>query len=193
MLRVKNNQRDLAKAITSAPEENFKTYEAPPEKNHGRLTTRTLRYATAMPGQFDFPNVVQYAILETETLIISTNKARNKATHLIITDQTAEEAPPEKLLEQFRSEWVIENSSHYVRDVTFGEDRCRARTGNTPRTLATLRNLANGIFRLAQYLSGIAISIAAALQETLTNPTVLLTAFCLSEPHPLSNKALSAC
>ena len=34
-----------------------------------------------------------------------------------------------------------QNGSHYVRDVTFLEDRSRLRTGNAPQILAALRNL----------------------------------------------------
>ena len=35
--------------------------------------------------------------------------------------------------------WAIENRLHYVRDVTFSEDRCRVRSG--ARALAAIRNL----------------------------------------------------
>src|SRR5579862_3232895 len=35
-----------------------------------------------------------------------------------------------------------QNRSHYVRDVTFGEDRSRLRTGHAPQIMAALRNLA---------------------------------------------------
>ena len=35
----------------------------------------------------------------------------------------------------------IENSLHYVRDVTFGEDRSRLRSGDAPQVMAALRNL----------------------------------------------------
>jgi hypothetical protein len=35
-----------------------------------------------------------------------------------------------------------QNSSHYVRDVTFGEDHSRLRSGQSPQILATFRNLA---------------------------------------------------
>src|SRR5437016_3343745 len=34
-----------------------------------------------------------------------------------------------------------QNALHYVRDVTFGEDRSRLRTGNAPQVMAALRNL----------------------------------------------------
>jgi len=46
-----------------------------------------------------------------------------------------------------RDHWsAIENGTHYRRDVTLGEDACRVRQG--AEALATLRNLANGIYEL---------------------------------------------
>ena len=64
-----------------------------------------------------------------------------------------------RILELVRGHWTIENSLHWVRDVVFDEDRSQVRTGNGPRTMATLRNLAISILRLAQ-----ASSIAKALR-----------------------------
>ena len=49
---------------------------------------------------------------------------------------------PQHLLELSRGDFRIENSLHYVRDVTFGEDRSRLRTGHSPQILAACRNLA---------------------------------------------------
>jgi predicted transposase YbfD/YdcC len=49
---------------------------------------------------------------------------------------------PQRLLELSRGHWSIENSLHYVRDVTFAEDRSRIRTGHAPQILAACRNLA---------------------------------------------------
>jgi len=40
-------------------------------------------------------------------------------------------------------------SLHWVRDVTFDEDRSQVRKGNGPRVMATLRNLAISMLRLA--------------------------------------------
>jgi hypothetical protein len=40
-----------------------------------------------------------------------------------------------------RHHWGIENSLHYVRDVTYQEDRCRTRNRNKAQTLAAFRNL----------------------------------------------------
>jgi hypothetical protein len=43
----------------------------------------------------------------------------------------------------------VENRLHWVRDVSFDEDRSQLRTGTAPRALATFRNLAISAFRLA--------------------------------------------
>lgn len=69
-----------------------------------------------------------------------------------------------QLLELVRGHWRIENSLHWVRDVTFDEDRSQVRTASGPRVLATLRNLAISVLRLAQ-----ATSIAKALRWCARN------------------------
>lgn len=48
-----------------------------------------------------------------------------------------------------RGQWTIENRLHYVRDVSYDEDRSRIRRGAGPRNMAFLRNLAISILRLA--------------------------------------------
>src|SRR5260221_542740 len=40
-----------------------------------------------------------------------------------------------------RGHWGIENKLHWVRDVTYGEDGSRVRTGSAPQVMASLRNL----------------------------------------------------
>ena len=44
------------------------------------------------------------------------------------------------LLDLVRGHWRIENTVHYVRDVTLGEDASTLRSGGTPRVMAALRN-----------------------------------------------------
>lgn len=60
----------------------------------------------------------------------------------LITTLPPSKASPQRLLDLTRGHWSIENRSHYVRDVTFGEDRSRLRTGHAPQILAACRNLA---------------------------------------------------
>jgi hypothetical protein len=49
----------------------------------------------------------------------------------------------------------VENRLHWVRDVTYDEDRSQIRKGQGPRVMATLRNLAISVLRLAgaQYIA----------------------------------------
>lgn len=78
---------------------------------------------------------------------------RGKCTHSIevaygVTSLKKSEASAKKLLELNRGHWEIENRVHYPRDRTFDEDRCRIRTGNGARVMASIRNIAISIIRL---------------------------------------------
>jgi predicted transposase YbfD/YdcC len=53
------------------------------------------------------------------------------------------------VLAAIRGHWsAIENGTHYRRDVTLGEDANRTADRNGAAVLASLRNLANGIYEL---------------------------------------------
>ena len=63
----------------------------------------------------------------------------------------AEQANEADLSEWIRGHWSsIENGTHYRRDVTFREDECRVRHRGAAEVLASLRNLANGIYELGK-------------------------------------------
>lgn len=53
----------------------------------------------------------------------------------------------QEILKMNRGHWSIENCVHYVRDVTFEEDKSRIRTGNGAHIMAILRNLAINLLR----------------------------------------------
>ena len=53
------------------------------------------------------------------------------------------------LLQYVRGHWEIENRLHYVRDVTFDEDRSQVRRGSGPQMMASLRNIAISLLRMA--------------------------------------------
>ncbi|MBM9614038.1 ISAs1 family transposase, partial [Desulfobulbus rhabdoformis] len=46
-----------------------------------------------------------------------------------------------------RSHWGIENSLHYVLDVTFREDECRIRKDDAPENFAVLRHIARNLLQ----------------------------------------------
>ena len=53
------------------------------------------------------------------------------------------------ILARIRGHWsAIENGTHYRRDVSFAEDACRTTSRQGAAALASLRNLANGVFEL---------------------------------------------
>jgi predicted transposase YbfD/YdcC len=98
----------------------------------------------------DFPFCGQVACVERHTEEIKTGKKRSEIVYLI-TSASPEKVSPKQLLELNRGHWAIENKSHYVRDVTFDEDRSQIRTKTGPRMMAILRNLAISLLRLADY------------------------------------------
>jgi hypothetical protein len=65
-----------------------------------------------------------------------------------VTSVPADRASAKDLLRLTRDHWGIE-ALHDIRDVTYREDASRVRTGQTPRIMATLRNTAISLARLA--------------------------------------------
>jgi predicted transposase YbfD/YdcC len=66
-----------------------------------------------------------------------------------LTSLTPQKADPARLLSLSRGQWSIENRLHYVRDVTFDEDRSTVRKGWGAQVMASLRNLAISLLRMA--------------------------------------------
>ena len=91
-----------------------------------------------------------------------------------ITSLTSDRADAARLLALVRGHWAIENGLHWVREVTFDEDRSQVRTGAAPQVLAALRNTAIGLFRLAG---------ATAIRPNATCPTPK-TSPCVSWAWP---------
>jgi hypothetical protein len=60
---------------------------------------------------------------------------------------------------------LSDNRLHWVRDVTYLEDRSLVRTGNAPRVMASLRSLAISLLRLDGH-----DNIAAANRHHLRDP-----------------------
>jgi len=53
--------------------------------------------------------------------------------------------------EGIRSHWEIENSLHWVKDVTLKEDASKIKKGNAPQNISTLKNISLNIFRKNEY------------------------------------------
>ena len=46
-----------------------------------------------------------------------------------------------------RSHWAIENSLHWVMDMTFRDDECRVRTNHAPANFTTIKHMAHNLLR----------------------------------------------
>jgi predicted transposase YbfD/YdcC len=118
------------------------------EKGHGRLETRTLISGNAHIEDVDWPGVAQVIRRECERIELKTGKVTREVSYGL-TSLTPSRADAAALEALWRGHWTIENGVHYVRDVSFGEDRGHAATGSTARALASVRNALLYLFRRA--------------------------------------------
>lgn len=80
--------------------------------------------------------------LRTIVIVERTRQLWNKTTHEIQFYLTSLAADNPRISGAIRQHWGIENSQHWVLDVTFGEDACRVRSMHGPQNLAVLRRFA---------------------------------------------------
>jgi len=86
-----------------------------------------------------------------------------------VTSLAPERARAREVLHLLRAHWHIENRTHWVRDVTFDEDRSQVRCGAIPQVMAALRNTTLGLLRAAG-----ATNIAAAGRHYAAQPRAAL-------------------
>ena len=95
--------------------------------------------------KFSVPGIQQVARIVRRRQIIKTGKETTETIY-IITDLRHQLVDAATLLEWQRGYWLIENTLHYPKDMTFGEDRSTIRAKHGPANMASLRNFAIGLF-----------------------------------------------
>jgi predicted transposase YbfD/YdcC len=133
-------------------------------EGHGRVERRRLTTSTALIDYVDWPGVQQVFCLERMVTCKKTGQVSLEVVYGI-TSLASSEATARQLLAFTRQHWHIENKSHWVRDVTFDEDRCQVRTGSLPHVMATLRNTVINLLRATG-----AANIAKALRHYAAHP-----------------------
>lgn len=169
VLLVKNNQPGLHAPLAALPWRGIPTCQCDTDRGHGRIERRALKVATV--AGLRFPHAAQAFQLNRQVRDLH-GRLTHVETVLGVTSLTAEQASAAQLAVYIRGHWRIENRLHWVRDVTFAEDVSHVRTGNTPRAMASLRNLVIGALRLAGH-TNIAAGLRHAARD-FTRPLELL-------------------
>ena len=117
-------------------------------KAHGRIEQRQLLAVTVTPQQVHWPHARQVVMVRRQRQIKDHTSVEVAA---FITSLSPDQASADDLLKISRDHWSIENRLFHVRDVTFGEDACRIRSGDAPQIIASMRNLAITLMNQADH------------------------------------------
>ncbi|MBA3488629.1 MAG: ISAs1 family transposase, partial [Longispora sp.] len=143
VMTVKGNIPTLYKRLKELPWADIPS-DSTVSTDHGRRARRTIK-VTAVPEWIEFTGAAQIAQLRRT---VTRNGNKTVEVVYLITSADARTADPATLATWVRGHWHIENHLHWVRDVTYQEDKSLVRTGNAPRVMATLRSLAISLLRL---------------------------------------------
>lgn len=153
LLAVKANQTRLLAEIERFFE------DAPPEriercvdldKGHGRIEDRRVFVSRDVdwlvgerryPHEPHFPHIAAVAKVETRSELA--DRCRYESRYFIASRALTAEA----FAEAVRSHWRIENSLHWVLDVTFADDLSRLRKGHGATNMAVVRHFAINLVR----------------------------------------------
>jgi len=152
ILAVKRNQGDLLSQVHvsmdskvfSQNKNELKAkgqYFRTTEKSHGRIETRECYYSSDIEDigcKEKWAGLAGIAIIDTKREVIGMEPTTSR--HVLITSLKSTNAA--EILKLRRNHWGIENNLHWMLDVLFREDDCRARTRNAPENLSSLRKLA---------------------------------------------------
>jgi predicted transposase YbfD/YdcC len=163
LITVKGNQPSLHAQLKRLPWRHIPAAHESRCRGHGRDGRRLIKVTSAAHGLL-FPHASQ-AIQITRRRRRTGKKKWSTETCYAVTSLDATQARPDELAAIIRGHWAIEDRLHWVRDVTFDEDRSQARTASGPRVMASIRNLAITILRLTG-----ATSIAAATRYHARRP-----------------------
>jgi predicted transposase YbfD/YdcC len=169
---VKDNQPQLREDIATLFQEpqmvaETLTTSRTLDAGHGRIEERRLTASSALIGYTDWPGLQQVFQLERKITIKKTGQQRHEVVYGV-TSLSPQRADATRLLRYTRGHWRVE-AGHWIRDVTFDEDRSQVRCGHIPQAMAALRNTAIALMRLAGDTN-----IAAAARRYAAQPWAAL-------------------
>jgi predicted transposase YbfD/YdcC len=153
VLALKGNQSELQEMVSdffsTAIENNFASIEhSQIEENdygHGRIESR-ICYSVPLPNYLnDFSK--EWTDLKSLACIISSRDINNVLTKETRYYLSSLEANAPQINLAIRCHWHVENSLHWVMDVTFKEDDSRIRRGVAAENMSVMRHLALNLIR----------------------------------------------
>ncbi len=164
VLTVKGNQPKLCRELEGLFGDPLRSTVRHSESDvHGdRYECRSLETTDELNDYLDWPHVGQVGRLT--RVVVRKGKERRESV-FVLSSLSPERASPKRLLELNRGHWGIEDRLHWVRDVTFGEDKSQVRTDAAPQVMAALRNTTIGLLRRKG-----CTNIAAALRRNAARP-----------------------
>jgi predicted transposase YbfD/YdcC len=169
---VKENQpqlhADIELVFTLPPAGDRQETARTVDIGHGRIEQRNITTSAALVGYSTWPGLAQVFELGRYVIMQKTGQERVEVVYGV-TSLSAERATPGRVLDLVRGHWSMENKSHWVRDVTFDEDRSQVRCGSIPQVMAALRNTTIGLLRWAGHTN-----IAAACRRLAAQPAQAL-------------------
>ena len=148
LLQVKKNQRNLLKHCQGISIEGQKIDKCQSyDKGHGRLETRQYSIFRYKPiGNCHWDQYIKTVVkVFRERSCYDTSKKAYIPSNEVSYYICSSDLPASVIAEAIRSHWAIENSNHYVRDVTMYEDASRMRIN--PDIFCTLRSFALNLIR----------------------------------------------
>lgn len=118
------------------------------DKAHGRIETRRctvtedIAWLQQQYPQWKYLN----SIVEIESQRIIKDKLSIEKRYYI----SSLSADPEILLSAIRQHWKIENTLHWVLDITFHDDHSRIRKGHAPRNIATIKKTVLNLLQMVK-------------------------------------------
>lgn len=122
------------------------------EKGHHRLDRRRLKRVTVSPEEIGLCGCWQVIAVRREREELG-RKAKPPSDEIgyYATSLGEQQLTDAELIQAIRDHWsAIENGAHHRRDVSFGEDASGVSQRGAAQVLACLRNLALGVYELAQ-------------------------------------------
>jgi predicted transposase YbfD/YdcC len=121
------------------------------DADHGRIETR--RYWTNsdiewLQGKEKWAGIKSITMVQRERDI--NNKISTETSYYI----SSVEKDVKRIANAIRNHWHIENSLHWVLDVTFNEDKCRVRKDNAPENVAILRHIVVNLLKQEKTFKG---------------------------------------